>query len=86
MNTLRYVLINKLSEMSGYTEKAIRRKIERGELVEGTHFLRSPDGRLQFNLEEWDKWVIGENLQALKSITGRSASRSNTRARAVVKL
>lgn len=74
-NMLRYVLINKLAEMSGYTEKAIRRKIERGELVEGTHFLRSPDGRLQFDLEEWGKWVISDSLQASKSITGKSVSR-----------
>lgn len=76
---MRFVLINKLAEMSGYTEKAIRRKIERGELLEGKHFIRSPDNRLQFDLEEWDKWVISESSLASKSITAKSASRSSTK-------
>lgn len=56
---IKYVTIQKLSEMSGYSVGALRRKIERGQFLEGVHFRHSPDGRIQFNLEAYQQWVEG---------------------------
>lgn len=58
--SLRFVTIDKLSELSGYTAKAIRRKMERAEFVEGRHYFRAPDGRIHFDLEAYSLWVQGK--------------------------
>jgi len=43
--TARYVLLPLATSMTGYTVKAMQRKIERGEWVEGKVWIRAPDGR-----------------------------------------
>ncbi|MBX9811253.1 MAG: excisionase family protein [Burkholderiales bacterium] len=52
-----WVLINKLSDATGYTDDAVRAKIKRGHWVMGIHFTKAPDGRLLFNLEAIRKWI-----------------------------
>lgn len=59
---MKWVTIKKLSEESGYSEKAIRRKIEVGVWVQGVHWRYSPDN--QFNTEEYQKWVEKDPLKA----------------------
>ena len=54
---LRYVTVRKFSELTGYTEKAINAKTERGVWLEGVHYRKAPDGRKLMNLEEFEKWV-----------------------------
>ncbi len=54
---VRYVTKRKLSELTGYTVAAIETKIRDGVWREGVIFVRSPDGRLHFNLEEYENWV-----------------------------
>ena len=44
----------------GYTVKAIERKIERGEWVEGVHWGKAPDGRRYINLDKVTAWMGGE--------------------------
>jgi hypothetical protein len=63
---LRYVTIRKFSEMSGYTEKAVYRKIEDGIWVEGQQYCRAPDNRILMNLEGYEKWAEGDRAQALR--------------------
>lgn len=55
--SLPYVLIPKAAEVTGYTAKAIERKIERGQWREGIEWRRAPDGHRMINLEGVRKWV-----------------------------
>jgi len=57
--TARYVLLHLAMEMTGYTIKAMQRKIERGEWVEGKVWIRAPDGRVLISIPDFEKWVEG---------------------------
>lgn len=59
---MRYQVIKKFCEVSGYTERAVRTKIHRGVWVEKKHYRRAPDGRLMIDTEAVTQWV--ENPQA----------------------
>lgn len=65
MTGARYVLIKRFSEMTGYTEKAVQRKIGDGVWIHGREYRRAPDGHICIDLEGYQKWV--ENGQALVS-------------------
>jgi len=56
---IKYVTIRKFAELTGYTEKAIAAKTERGVWLEGVHFRIAPDGRKLINLEAFEHWVDG---------------------------
>jgi hypothetical protein len=56
---LEWVLIPVFSTLTGYSEKAVRRKIEEGVWLQGKHFRKAPDGRITMNLQEYYKWVEG---------------------------
>ncbi|MES2264300.1 MAG: excisionase [Pseudomonadota bacterium] len=55
-----WMLIKLFSVRTGYTEKAVRRKIEDGLWVEGIHYRRAPDGHITMNLLEYYRWVEGK--------------------------
>ena len=57
--TARYVLLPLATSMTGYTVKAMQRKIERGEWVEGKVWIRAPDGRILISISGFEKWVEG---------------------------
>ena len=44
--TAAYVLIPKAADLTGFTVKAIERKIEEGVWLEGREYRRGPDGRM----------------------------------------
>jgi hypothetical protein len=54
---MKWVLIIKVTELIGYTDDAIRAKINRGVWLSGIHWRKAPDGRLMFNLEAIQKWI-----------------------------
>lgn len=54
---LEWVLIPVFAAMTGYTEKAIRRKIADGIWLQGKHYKKAPDGRVTMNMQEYYKWV-----------------------------
>jgi len=54
---LEWVLIPVFAGLTGYTDKAVRRKIEDGVWIEGKHYRKAPDGRVTMNLQEYYKWV-----------------------------
>lgn len=56
----RYVRVRKFAELTGYTEKAVRCKIDAGVWVEPTHYRKGPDGAILMDLEAYEKWVEGE--------------------------
>lgn len=53
------VTINKFAELTGYTEKAVRHKIDLGVWVEGRVWRKAPDNRILINIEEYDRWAEG---------------------------
>jgi hypothetical protein len=55
--SFRFITLKKLAELSGYSQGALHKKIHDGVLSEGVQYLRSPDGRIHFNIEEYDKWI-----------------------------
>jgi hypothetical protein len=54
----KYFLIHKFSSLTGYTPKAVYRKIERGDWQEGRQFVRSPDGRIHICWENYLAWLL----------------------------
>lgn len=54
---VHYVLIEKASELIGYTRRAIELKIARGQWVEGREWRKAPDGHRMISLEGVRKWV-----------------------------
>jgi hypothetical protein len=53
----RYVLLPLAELVTGYTVKAMERKIERGDWVEGKLWRRAPDGHILIDLVGYQKWV-----------------------------
>lgn len=51
------ITLKKLSEITGYSQGALRQKIYRGELVKGKHYIHGPDGRVHIIVSEWNQWV-----------------------------
>jgi hypothetical protein len=56
----RYVLMQLATQLTGYTVKAMQRKIERGDWVEGKVWKRAPDGRILIDIVGFQKWVEGQ--------------------------
>jgi hypothetical protein len=51
------VLISRFAELTGYTPKAVRRKIESGVWHEGVHWFRGPGRRITMSLKAYEKWL-----------------------------
>lgn len=56
---LEWMLLPSFCALTGYTEKAVRRKIEDGKWIEGRHYRKAPDGHITMNLQAYYKWVEG---------------------------
>lgn len=56
---IRYLTIRRFAELSGYSEEAVRRKIECGVWLEGDVFVKAPDGRILVDVERYERWVEG---------------------------
>lgn len=59
---MKWVLINKVEELIGYTDDAIRSKIKNGVWLKGIHWTKAPDNRILFNIEAIQSWI--ESKQA----------------------
>ena len=57
---LKWMLIPTFCSLTGYSEKAVRRKIEEGVWTQGRHYRKAPDGHITMNLQEYYKWVEQE--------------------------
>lgn len=55
----RYVTVKLYALISGKTEGAIRKKIERGIWLEGKHYRRDPEGCIWINTVGVESWVEG---------------------------
>lgn len=54
---ISYVTIRKFSELTGYSEEAVRAKIKDGTWLEGRVFRKAPDGRILISVEGYQSWV-----------------------------
>jgi len=52
-----YLLIPKFCAQTGYSPKAVRRKIESGVWVEGREYCRAPDKHIFINVQAVEKWI-----------------------------
>lgn len=57
--TAAYVVLNSPEAVAktGYTVKAMKRKIERGQWVNGREYVIAPDGRRMLSVRGFEKWV-----------------------------
>ena len=53
----RYVLLPLANALTGYSVKAMERKIERGDWQEGKVWKRAPDGHIMIDMVGYQKWV-----------------------------
>lgn len=60
VGTARYVLLKLASQLTGYTVKAIQRKIESGVWTQDQVWIRAPDGRIMVDLVGYHRWVQGK--------------------------
>jgi len=56
---LRWMLLPLFCTLTGYTDKAVRRKIEEGIWLQGRHYRKAPDGRITIDLQAYYSWVEG---------------------------
>jgi hypothetical protein len=61
MINLDFVTIKKMAILTGYTEKAIRRKIQSGVW---DFFVKAPDNHVLISLEGFHKWVKGNTKES----------------------
>ena len=57
VGTARYVLLPLANLLTGYSVKAMERKIERGDWQEGKVWKRAPDGRIVIDVLGYQRWV-----------------------------
>jgi hypothetical protein len=55
----KYVTVKLYALISGKSEGAIRKKIERGIWLEGRHYRRDPEGCIWINTEGVESWLEG---------------------------
>jgi hypothetical protein len=60
VGTARYVLLPLANLVTGYSVKAMERKIERGDWQEGKVWRRAPDGRILIDVVGYQRWVEGQ--------------------------
>jgi len=75
------VTIGKFSELSGYTEAAIRQKIQEGVWQENEVFFRPPDNRILISFGGYEAWVdrrTSSSSTSVKRLKVRSKSYSTT--------
>ena len=53
----QYVTIPLAAALTGYSPKAIRRKIESGVWLEGREFRKAPDGHVLISMKGYQEWV-----------------------------
>ena len=60
---VKYVLVPVFCAITGYTDKAVRRKIEDGVWRQGTHYRKAPDGHVTMDMQAYYKWVEGDKSE-----------------------
>ncbi len=64
LQVARYVRLPLFERLTGYTQKAVRRKIEEGQWLEGKQYMRAPDGHILVDMEGYARWVESQRQVA----------------------
>jgi hypothetical protein len=75
VGTARYVLLPLANLLTGYSVKAMERKIERGDWQEGKVWRRAPDGRILIDVLGYQRWVEGARAAVASDSRGREGQR-----------
>lgn len=62
--TTPHMRVSKFCELTGWSDKAVRRKIEDGVWLEGKEYFRAPDGTVSIHIEGYNRWVEGQREAA----------------------
>ncbi len=57
---INYVTADKMSELTGYTKKAIELKVERGVWRQGKVWVKGPDKRRLYSISGYNEWAESE--------------------------
>lgn len=70
------VKLTKFEELTGYTPKAVQRKVAEGVWLEGFEVIKAPDGNWLVIMEGYERWAAGQQRVAyVPPVSGsRSAS------------
>lgn len=60
------IRVNKFCELTGWTDRAVRRKIQEGVWLEGKEYHRAPDRSITMDMEGYERWVKGQREAATK--------------------
>lgn len=60
-DSAQWVLIPKITELTGYSANAIRAKIKRGIWLHEKHWRKAPDHRIVLNVQAINQWLGGLN-------------------------
>jgi hypothetical protein len=71
---INFVRISKFSELTGYSDDAVRAKIRSGVWGEGAVFVRAPDGAILISIEGYDLWAQGRLSELATRALNRMAS------------
>jgi hypothetical protein len=77
VGTARYVLLPLANLLTGYSVKAMERKIERGDWQEGKVWKRAPDGRIVIDVLGYQRWVEGPKAPAASHSTGLEGKKTS---------
>jgi hypothetical protein len=77
VSTSRYVLLPLANLLTGYSVKAMERKIERGDWQEGRVWKRAPDGRILIDVLGYQSWVEGPKAAAASHSRGLEGKKTS---------
>jgi len=60
---MNMVTVKKCAELTGYSEKAIQNKIDRGIWKINIHYVKAPDGRRLINLRNVEAWILTDLIK-----------------------
>jgi hypothetical protein len=69
------VLLPLANLLTGYSVKAMERKIERGDWQEGKVWRRAPDGRIVIDVLGYQRWVEGPRAAMTSHSRGREGKK-----------
>jgi len=58
-DTTKWVLVCRITELTGYTADAVRAKIKRGIWLREKHWRKAPDNRIVLNVDAINSWMGG---------------------------
>lgn len=83
---MRFLTVAKFCSETGYTNAAVRGKINTGVWLEQRVWRRAPDGHILIDIEGFNEWVLnGCGLECAPRQKARSSTSLHTKASAITK-